>query len=411
MRSLAVLLLGLLLFPITVAAQALVDHVPGDALIYVGWQGADAPGAAYEGSHLKAIVEASQIREFVSDSIPRLIDRIAAMNPDPINNIAIPMDKKLSNEFWHHPTAFYLVGVDTSGPDPMPLAAVVCDAGADAPEMVRQMNDALTATHASPRIRCRLDGTLFVLATYDLPAGAPAATLAQDADFKATMSSLDAHPVCAAYANFTGIWKQVDALVQQLAPTDVQAQWPKIRDSLGLTGLHHLAMTAGFSGRNWSEQLFVDAPSPRTGLLAMLDSGPLDDQLLRRIPATATNAGAASCDLDAAVEAILGLVNQIDPDTAAQARQGLDQINSTVGLDVQKDFLDTLGTQWALYTDPTAGGTTILNRPRHADRVCQFFCRRVIIGVPARRCRARSSHGSAGKDRQGGTGSSDANQV
>ena len=50
-------------------AQPLADRLPADTVVYVGWAGADSLGSQYEGSHLKAILDASNASKFV-DEIP-----------------------------------------------------------------------------------------------------------------------------------------------------------------------------------------------------------------------------------------------------------------------------------------------------------------------------------------------------
>ena len=38
-------------------AQPLADRVPGGAMLYVGWAGADSPNTGYAGSHLEAVMK------------------------------------------------------------------------------------------------------------------------------------------------------------------------------------------------------------------------------------------------------------------------------------------------------------------------------------------------------------------
>ena len=68
-----------------VRAQALADRVPGDAVIYVGWAGAEAAKAKYGETHLKAVLDAlkishsSQTLVFSKTSLQR--DLIAPWRP------------------------------------------------------------------------------------------------------------------------------------------------------------------------------------------------------------------------------------------------------------------------------------------------------------------------------------------
>jgi hypothetical protein len=57
---------------------------------------------------------------------------------------------------------------------------------------------------------------------------------------------------------------------------------------------------------------------------------------------------------------------------SGQFPQVLQQINQTIGLDIQKDLLGAFGAQWAYYVDPTTAGAgalgfTIVNQPRNPD--------------------------------------------
>ena len=118
----------------------------------------------------------------------------------------------------------------------------------------------------------------------------------------------------------------------------------------------------------------IAAPSPRKGLLALADAAPLAPEIFKLIPDSSTMAGAGSCDFDALFTQIDHAVVQFTPDQGGQFHQILAQVNQTLGLDVQKDFLAALGVQWGYYVDPaTAGngmlGCTIVNRPRNADQL------------------------------------------
>ena len=57
-------------------AQPLADRVPADAIVYVGWRGAEnVPG--YNESHLKAIVDQSNFAAVFNELVPQLIARAA----------------------------------------------------------------------------------------------------------------------------------------------------------------------------------------------------------------------------------------------------------------------------------------------------------------------------------------------
>jgi prepilin-type processing-associated H-X9-DG protein len=349
--------------PVFCRAQALADRVPGDAMLYIGWNGIDSMGPGYDGSHLKAMMEASEFQKFLSESIPSLLKNIAQQ--DAQTGQMLQQILGASGPLWHHPTALYFGGVDFD--NQVCKAALLCDAGDDAASLTQQV-DALLKQVPPGQIKLKAIGHLVVISSFDFP-DKPDKTLSQNADFTAMMGKLGPQPVLALYVDGVAANALADQAVAKSGDPDAVANWPKIRDMLGITGLKHIGWTSGFSGKDWSDQIFVDAPGPRTGLLKMLDGAPLGGDLIKLIPATATQAGAGTCDLGALVQNILSGARQISPDVSQQIDQGLGQIDQMLGFDLQSQLFNLFGPEWAFYSDPsTAGsgglGLTLMNRPR-----------------------------------------------
>src|SRR5262245_5544199 len=142
MRKILAPIVCILCFVIPVCAQPLIDRVPDNAILYVGWCGSESMPPEYQASHLKAFLDASNLPELFNDFVPKLMakaaaqDRDAAEAMDYIRGIAAPM--------WRHPTALYFTGIDFNGPQPMPHIGLICEAGKD----VQSMVDRLTALKA-----------------------------------------------------------------------------------------------------------------------------------------------------------------------------------------------------------------------------------------------------------------------
>ena len=79
---LALIALLSLVAPRGVVAQPLAEHVPQDALVYIGWAGAEHLGPAYQQSNLKAFLDASNIPELVNESLPRLLENLGHQDQD-----------------------------------------------------------------------------------------------------------------------------------------------------------------------------------------------------------------------------------------------------------------------------------------------------------------------------------------
>jgi hypothetical protein len=129
-------------------SQPLVDRVPDDAIVYVGWRGAGSAVPGYEQSHLKALLASSNIPAVFNDLVPRLLAKAAkeggteaAQVVDAFNMLAKPM--------WKYPTAMYLA-MNVDGPEPMPRAALMCQAGADAAAIQKKIDDLLAQADRPP---------------------------------------------------------------------------------------------------------------------------------------------------------------------------------------------------------------------------------------------------------------------
>jgi hypothetical protein len=369
MRTRFTIILMLLLAPAAGLGQTLADRVPSDAQIYIGWKGSDDLGGGYAGSHLKAVMDSSQISQLFTDSIPQLVDRLTQNDPDAARQAHVVLDCAMA--VLRHPTAFYFEGVQygPNGP-PMPKIALLCDAGEDTAALSQKLGQVVPPVGPSQPVRIQIAGSLLVVSTFDY-AGA-ADSLAQSRSFRDAMAGQVSDPVAAMYIDCTALLETANSLVQQLAPPPAQQMWPQIRDALGLDALKYVAATDGFDGRNWASRMFISAPGFKGTLLASSSMRPINQELLTIIPQSVSMAGACSLDFNALFTQADGALQRINPDMSGQFHQVLQQINQTIGLDIQKDLLGAFGAQWAYYVDPTTAGAgalgfTIVNQPRNPD--------------------------------------------
>jgi len=54
---------------------------PGDSVVYVGWAGSDSLRPQYAGSHLKAILDASNARDLFDKTLPQAIEKARPEEP------------------------------------------------------------------------------------------------------------------------------------------------------------------------------------------------------------------------------------------------------------------------------------------------------------------------------------------
>jgi prepilin-type processing-associated H-X9-DG protein len=356
-----------LVAPLIAAAQPLTDRIPKDAIIYVGWKGADQLGPGYDASHLKAVLDASGVGAFFNEFLPKLAERAGQENPQAGQVFAVL--SAIGSPLWKHPSALYVGPIDFAAP-PMPHAALLCDAGPDAAALLNTINQILAMVPQGPvpLVAKQYKGVVAIIVgeidpTFEgfLQAGGnqdpSASTLRNSLAFQSVMKQVTPDPVFTAYADVEAMVGLVDSVVSIGDDRNAKVQWPKIRDALGIQGLKRVVVTSGFDGKDWGDQIFIQAPAPRSGLVGMMDTTPLSDDILKTVPRTATLASAGKLGLAKIYAAIHDGIKEFNADAGAQADAVMDQINQGIGVNIEKDVLGSLGDEWVLYSDPIVTGT------------------------------------------------------
>lgn len=371
-------LMGILLAPLLATAQPLADRVPADSMIYVGWQGSADLGPGYAQSNLKAVLDDSNIPEFLDKFLPEVLDKVGQINPQAggIGKIVAAIGKPT----WQHPTAFFIAGIDhPAGQSPVPHLGIIWQAGADGDALAKQLEDLIGQAPVPFPVKVFHDQQLVALMVgYDDPkaalGGGNTKALTGDAAFKATMAHLTVKDASfAAYVDYERVFGTVDDLVKLSGQEDAGKVWPKLRDRLGLPGMKHLAIASGFEGKNYGTQAFLESPEPRTGLLKLASGKPLGEEIIAAIPSTVTMAGAGRFDLASLFDLIRDTADDVDPKSVRQFDRLLDEIAKDSDVNLRKDLLASLGDEWAYFADPTIGGRglasfTVVNHLKDAAK-------------------------------------------
>jgi hypothetical protein len=345
-------------------AQPLAELVPADAVLYAGWRGADDPGEAYDGSNLKALRDATDLPL----ALTQILDLIERANPgEEEAQIVVGMIRTIGGASWRYPTAAYLQQSDD--PDlPVRLVVLWQAQGAAADELLAHLNQLIDQAPPDAPLHADQSGgrVSLTIGPPPKPAGEtpdapePGATLAQDPDFKRALAQVNPNGVMVVYADGRGLVSLIDTLVQLDAnPSDLKT-WRSVRSALGLEGFNSAVWSAGFDGKDWRTDSFIDAPAPRSGLLAMMDGQPITDAELQAVPAEATWMLATRFDLGALLDTVRQVVQEIDPQAVQQIDAVLAQGSEMTGVDLEADLIRGLGSAWLVYTDPGATGSGML---------------------------------------------------
>src|SRR5262245_11940995 len=197
-----------------VRAQTLADKLPDDAILYVGWAGSESLGAAYEGSHLKAMLADSNFPQLFSEFLPRVIQRIGAKEPQAIEIYRLVA--AIGEPMWRHPSALYLAAPENPGAEP-PRVILLCSAGADAQKLETNIQQALAKSQNTqlPISVKTLAGGLVVISTTEY-AEKPTAPLIASASFKSAMANVAKDPIATIYLDID----RTVAVLDATAPKD-----------------------------------------------------------------------------------------------------------------------------------------------------------------------------------------------
>jgi prepilin-type processing-associated H-X9-DG protein len=370
MRQFIVSVVVVLLASVAASAQPLSERVPDSALFYFGWRGSDTLDKAYDDSHLAAVVKASNLSGIFDQTIPQLVAKIQQDEPEAAATLqaSIPLIKQM----WKRPTAVFIESGKDSRGDWEPKFVAICDVGADAAAfqkslagMVAQMGKTKTP------VLTALDGTFVIFSVgYEdaVAATKPKASLHDSKAFANAMKQVHADPVYITMMDLQGVVRSIDDSFARGHDKDEAASWPKVRESLGVAGLKMYVGTGAFEGKDWSFRSFIEAPTPRAGLVGLLTDKSPDPATLKLIPPTASYAMVHQLDSGKVFQEIRKAVASGSPEAAGEFDQGLAKVTKAIGVDL-KSLFESLGDQWAVYTDGGVAGAgpegTILVNPLH----------------------------------------------
>ncbi len=185
--------------------------------------------------------------------------------------------------------------------------------------------------------------------------------------------NLESHPLWKKYGSrprtFTRtnlMWFEFDKVMQLVSGISIPGSAPDrngqprrvgdLLEVLGLDGLGATIVQSGFDGDAIWWDTFVQYTGEPRGLFALgKTKGQLTLADIPKLPANVSRFQAASTDLSAMAEASIQLTRELVeflPDEPRQeVEQFLDQVTDGEGFDLQRDFLDGLGTQNCFYLD------------------------------------------------------------
>ncbi len=359
--------LGLLTLTVRAGAQTMPEKVPADALVYVGWEGSVALGKSYDASHLKGMIDALGLKEYIAAALQK-----QQQGRDAAKLEQEQLAQDLFTAVSKSPTVFYCGPFDFSVQPPRPRIAVFSKVGAaDATALAARLNKAAkdsTDPKKQPTEASAEQEMLTVLVgdAADLKtrlAGAKEHSLSTLKEFQDAMNSLsgakhEQAPACV----FINAELALQSINEGVAASDnAQARmgWPKVVDALGLDAIRNMAWIGRFDGADWTNDSLVSFTAKRSGLAGFLDNKPLSADALKMIPKNATVASVIRFDGVRLLNDIRAAATRADERGAQIFDAGLNQLFFFTGVDFQKDLLPALSDEFVIYAAPDADGKSV----------------------------------------------------
>ncbi len=134
----------------------------------------------------------------------------------------------------------------------------------------------------------------------------------------------------------------------------------EILEKLGLRGLKQFSFHVGFKDKLIRSTIALHMPGKREGLLRMLDSdAPLDFKALPKFPPDATSVAVTRFDAGTIYESIIDAIDvslgAFQPNEVEEFHKQLQEAQDALGIDLQQDLFDALGSTLAIYNAPSEG--------------------------------------------------------
>jgi hypothetical protein len=130
-------------------------------------------------------------------------------------------------------------------------------------------------------------------------------------------------------------------------------------DLLGGEHLGCLAMRLGLRDRALVSDFVIEAPAPRTGIMALADQAPISLADVPPMPTTTSGFAIVSFDWSKAYDTILGMVRKIadasENTGSAKVDEFMGRVPQLIGFDPKTELCDALGHVLCIYSDAAAG--------------------------------------------------------
>ncbi|MEW4527402.1 DUF1559 domain-containing protein [Maioricimonas sp. JC845] len=405
-------------------SPAVESLLPADAIIYLGWDGTDEHRDAWE----QTAAYQSLYETGLSDVMKKLLAFM--LNQGGINSRdAMPLLTKVSEKGLS-----LAVSVPEEGP-PLPRAVVVIREGKEFGDFLTHFIERATAGDLEVKRR-DVSGRQVTSVTLPPTAGPPVEfgwwaegnhlVLAGGIDIvESTIAiaegdspNITTHPLWnqaheAEFETSIASWVDFAAVRTRFGAFPIPHPDPSVQgltvngvlETLGLGQVGPLVYQSGYDGPALRSVMSLQAPAPRTGLLALWDRQPISLEDLPPLPVGNPGFYARNIDWTEMYSAMYSMMQEVatlgPPEAAEQLDVMYEQIPAALGIDLEEDLFDPLGDVMCVYGDASQGifgmgavvALSVDDAPKLRRTVSNLMLRLASSGGPRIVVRAVSKHG------------------
>jgi len=339
-------------------AQPLIEHVPEDALVYLGWAGLNEQTPGYAASSLKAVLDDTQYDRVVMDLVFKMIEQ--EQGDERAAEVKAIINDLYPIAFGSRVAAYLQVDPDAdfeATPDGFPGRAVVIFDAGDQKATLKEYLDKID----EQEVKVFEAGNLVALVAgdhegFDL-AARPAKTLADDAGFKAIAAGIVEQPVLQMYADLPDLVAVIDKAIASDDDEEMKAPYEKVVTTLKLRDLKPYAYAGGFDGKDWVEGMVIGFAGQGDHPIAKLlgaETG-IGEAELKLVSRNATWARIGTFDADRGIATVRSIADGIKPGAGEELDAAFAEGKQALGVDLRAGLLAPLGEHWVLYSDPAFG--------------------------------------------------------
>jgi hypothetical protein len=349
--------------------------LPADSVVYFGWDGTEKHKAEWEKSASYEALDKTHFLRTLTDFGVSFIPADAPVSAESVRQLLEGLGRK-----------GFSVAVSFPKAQPIPQVVVVLHQAASlesafnsaipklAGDSVKFETVTLRGRHvtrgtvAQAELAWWADGGHLVLAfgpgvveaTLDVADG-KSPPISQSANWRTYREEpKDYQAIMAAWCDVAALRARYgDFALQEKSDKEPKFTVGQLIDLLGGEHLGKVAMRCGLKDRALLSEITIDAPAPRTGILALADQAPITLADLPPLPDGSTGFAAGSFNFGKAYDVILGVVRKIaDAATnggAAKVDEAMKKAPEVLGFDPKADLCDALGHVVCFHSDAAAG--------------------------------------------------------